>query len=406
MKSRACAASAPPRQGSDPKPVDDRGEEARRAARLRGQPRRRRSPRASRSAAALAPGCAPSEPGPAIRSRRRRKRSPSHRSARRRRWGRPSFEPPPFRPLNRAGPMPLQVGSRRTVEEGPGVRPSVLRTHPRESGSRLRRCARMVTTVGSSSTCGPRVSSQPTPCWAELPRCSASVKKLACEPAAGYDRPAAVDELELVLAPVGAFGPLMLAVADSDRRLVEGLLASSVEHELDQPQSPRGGCSSRCRHRRTSTGARAVPGETNRWPRAHTAGALPALMRGPSVRSRIRIEGVAGEVQVVLEAFDGSSSDGPIFTRSPRFHGPRERPSALRRARRRRSARKARPGRIRPTARRAAPAQALGERRLIGQVGRRGRAPAQGEHGHQRQEREATLPRAPVTPAVRLGEHR
>ena len=49
--------------------------------------------------------------------------------------------------------------------------------------------------------------------------------------------------------------------------------------------------------------------------------------------------------------------------------------------------------------------KALGERRLIGQVGRRGRAPAQGEHGHQRQEREATL-RAPVTPEVRLGEHR
>ena len=43
----------------------------------------------------------------------------------------------------------------------------------------------IVTTTGSSSTCGPRVSSQPTPCSAELPRKSASSKKFACEPAAG-----------------------------------------------------------------------------------------------------------------------------------------------------------------------------------------------------------------------------
>ena len=143
------------------------------------------------------------------------------------------FEPPPFRPLNRAGPMPL-CGSRRTVEEGLwrpqrpsnaptgiGLAPPTLRSGWSRRLARVRR--------------GPRVSSQPTPCWAEPPRCSASVKKLACEPAAGYTtgrRPSTSSSLS---SPQSARSALMLAVADSDRRLVEGFTrVLRVEHELDQ----------------------------------------------------------------------------------------------------------------------------------------------------------------------------
>ncbi len=44
----------------------------------------------------------------------------------------------------------------------------------------------IVSTAGRRSWCGPVVSSQPTPCSAELPRNSPSSKKFACEPAAGY----------------------------------------------------------------------------------------------------------------------------------------------------------------------------------------------------------------------------
>ena len=43
----------------------------------------------------------------------------------------------------------------------------------------------IVRTSGAIARCGPRVSSQPTPASAELPRYSASVNLLACEPAAG-----------------------------------------------------------------------------------------------------------------------------------------------------------------------------------------------------------------------------
>ena len=43
----------------------------------------------------------------------------------------------------------------------------------------------IVFTDGRSSTCGPRVSSHPTPASAELPRYSASVYLFAWEPAAG-----------------------------------------------------------------------------------------------------------------------------------------------------------------------------------------------------------------------------
>ena len=80
--------------------------------------------------------------------------------------------PPVLRPLDRLRPLRLQVRPRRPVEErraearpsGPGRRSTGTPAAPApgRSGSSC--------TAGRTSNVGPRVSSQPTPCSAELPR--------------------------------------------------------------------------------------------------------------------------------------------------------------------------------------------------------------------------------------------
>ena len=82
---------------------------------------------------------------------------------------------------------------------------------------------------------GPLVSSQPTPCSAELPRIEPLLEEVRVRAGGRVDdgvRP--VHDLELVLAPVGLLGALVLAVADPRRLALErlgGVLG--LEEELD-----------------------------------------------------------------------------------------------------------------------------------------------------------------------------
>ena len=91
-------------------------------------------------------------------------------------------------------------------------------------------------TAGITSRVGPVVSSQPTPCEAELAEVEALVEVVRVRAGGRVDdRMRAVDDLELVaIVPVGPLGALVLAVADLRRLDVErlgGVLG--VEDELD-----------------------------------------------------------------------------------------------------------------------------------------------------------------------------
>ena len=95
--------------------------------------------------------------------------------------------PPVRRHADWLGPRGLEVGARRAVEERPlKLTPASLEPDPRKQGARFAGIAGIVRTTGRMSKLGPVVSSQPTPCSAELPRKSADSKKFACDPAAGY----------------------------------------------------------------------------------------------------------------------------------------------------------------------------------------------------------------------------
>ena len=94
---------------------------------------------------------------------------------------------PVLRPRDRLRPLPLEVRpGRAVVERRAAARPSGPRT--RSTGTPRSASAAslgIVCTSGRRSCVGPSVSSQPTPCEAELPRKRPSSKKFAWEPAAG-----------------------------------------------------------------------------------------------------------------------------------------------------------------------------------------------------------------------------
>ena len=81
----------------------------------------------------------------------------------------------------------FRFGPGRTVEEGRlQLSPATLEADPGELPRARAASVGIVATVGRSSSCGPCVSSHPTPWDAELPRKRPSPKKFAWEPAAGY----------------------------------------------------------------------------------------------------------------------------------------------------------------------------------------------------------------------------
>ena len=78
------------------------------------------------------------------------------------------------------------------------------------------------------------MSSQPTPCSPEVPTKSASSKKFAGAGGRVDDRPAAVDEPELLVVPLWLAGSFVLAVPDLDRILGQrSPRALGGEDELD-----------------------------------------------------------------------------------------------------------------------------------------------------------------------------
>ena len=187
-KSRARLSTSGPRPpGSDPRSDAGRAGAARRApGRARDAEDGEREQRGERRAASAA-GFRSSGRGP--RAGRDRGAEEVGRAGPEHAAGRHRVAPraPALRPLDRLGPLRLQVRARRPVEEralelAPAPSKAIQGNARRAAAGSLG----IVMTSGRSSTCGPRVSSQPTPASAELPRYSASVNLFACEPAAGY----------------------------------------------------------------------------------------------------------------------------------------------------------------------------------------------------------------------------
>ena len=105
-------------------------------------------------------------------SRRRCRRGRSRRSRRGQRPGRIRAVVPALGPLDRTGPLCLQVRARRPVEEGGlELAPPPFEVDPRERFLRGRRLRGDRHDLRAElATLRPRVSSQPTPASAELPR--------------------------------------------------------------------------------------------------------------------------------------------------------------------------------------------------------------------------------------------
>ena len=94
--------------------------------------------------------------------------------------------PPVRRHGDGLGPRGLEIRAGRTVEEGSlELTPASLEPDPREQGASFGGVARDRPHDRLDVEARPVVSSQPTPCSAELPRKSAGSKKFACDPAAG-----------------------------------------------------------------------------------------------------------------------------------------------------------------------------------------------------------------------------
>ena len=140
------------------------------------------------------------------------------------------------------------------------------------------------------------------------------------------DGPAAVDELELLVAPVRHLGALVLAVPDGDGILAERLLRiGGVEEDLDhlpvafvQVVPVVVGVEEPVLQRQLP-GVRGVGGDV----RVHSRLVALAQASVPALVAAARVERVPGEVQVILVKAGQVVGLRPALTRSTAFHGPR-----------------------------------------------------------------------------------
>jgi hypothetical protein len=143
---------------------------------------------------------------------------------------------PAFRPADRLGPLALQVGAGRPVEEGgPQLPPAAVEADPRKSGPSLRRLARdRPQNRANVERRRPRIVT-PDP----LLRRAAQVEPFAEEVRMRsgrrvHHRMRGAEALELAVLPVGPLRALVLAVADLDRGTLQRLRGGRrVEDELD-----------------------------------------------------------------------------------------------------------------------------------------------------------------------------
>ena len=140
--------------------------------------------------------------------------------------------PPAFGP-DRLGPRIFMFGPVGPLKNAAEAHPSGPGTRATGSGGyragRSERCD-----SGHGLTWGPFVSSQPTPCRRSCRGRAPRRRSSRASRRPGTRPGAPVDELELVIAPVRAFGTLVLAVADLDGRACSASSECRVEDELDR----------------------------------------------------------------------------------------------------------------------------------------------------------------------------